>query len=189
MDLKSKHQSLAIILVLVCSILAGLSYTIYHLQFVGGGESVGSAPVFSQVDVPTSKEMHTMSKLKIKLKDLAVPNESIPGPVALEIFGYRRPGFDRTGISDNLDKSPEQLDYTLTFTFSSGSRRFCIIDGVFYPKGAVLPDNARIVQIEDHKVLIQKKEKRIWIPLEIPANIAEDQAIWRKPSKNTDVKG
>ena len=189
MDLKSKHQNLAVTLVLVCSILAGLSYAIYHFQSVSYSESIGSTPVLSQVNVPTSKEMHTMGQLKRKLKDLAAPKESIRGPVALEIFGYRRPGFNRTGANDASDESLEQLNYVLTFTFSSGSRRFCIIDGVFYPKGAILPDGARIVQIEAYRVLIRKKERQIWIPLEIPANIAEDQAISQKPSKKTDVRG
>jgi hypothetical protein len=167
----------------------GIGYTIYSFQSITNGESVGSAPIFSQVSVPTSQEMRTMGQLKVKFRDLSVPNESMPGPVALEIFGYRQPGYYSTETISASDESPEKLNYRLTFTFSSGSRRFCIIDGIFCPKGAILPDRARIVRIEAHKVLIQKKERQIWIPLEIPENIVKDQTITQKPSKKIDVGG
>jgi hypothetical protein len=189
MDLKSKHQSLAVIFMLLCSILASFGYAIYHFGFASDSGRVGSAPLLSQINVPTPRELHIMGQLKARLKDLAVPNESRLGPVLLEIFGYRRLEFNRTETSDALDESPEQLNYSLTFTFSSGSRRFCIIDGVFYPKGAILPDGAQIVRIKAHKVLIQKKEQKIWIPLELPANIADDQTISLESPQKRDVKG
>jgi hypothetical protein len=189
MALKPKHQSLTAAVILVISVAAGLTYAVYHFRSVGHDENIGSAPLFSQVRVPTAQEMNIMGQLKPKFSDLSVPSEPTPGPVALEIFGYRQPVFRSNEAGDAVDESSGPLTYTLTFTFSSGSRRFCIVNGNFYPQGARLPDGAQIVRIEAYQVLIRKKERQIWIPLEVPVNTVENQTLSPQPSKQSDRGG
>jgi hypothetical protein len=187
--LKPKHQSFAATVILIISVATGLTYAVYHLQSLDHDENNGAAPLFLQVSVPTAQEMNIMGQLKPKFRNLTVPRESISGPVALEIFGYREPMFKSNETGDAADESPRPLTYTLTFTFSAGSRRFCIVNGDFYPQGARLPDGAHIERIEAHKVLIRKKERQIWIPLEVPANMVKDRTKSPQLSKQSDMGG
>ena len=190
MALKPKHQSLAATVILIISVAAGLTYSIYRFRSASYDENIGSTPLLSQIGVPTVQEMNIMGQLKPKFKDLTTPRGSTPGSVALEIFGYRRSGFKPNEAGDVANESAGPFTYTLTFTFSSGSRRFCIVNGNFYPQGARLPDGAKIIQIEAYQVLIRKKERQIWIPLEVPINtVEEDQTISPQPSKQSDMGG
>lgn len=187
--MKPKHQSLAVVSVLLLSVIAAIGYSVYQFKFVGDDIAVASPPVFQKISVPTAREIQTMGELGPKFSDLVLPDESVPGPVALEIFGYRRFDHPLAARGEYAGRSSENPDYTLTFTFSAGRRRFCIIDGFFYPQGGLLPDGAKILRIDPYKVLVQKEAQRIWIPLAAPKNVADTQPVVNKLSKKAGAGG
>lgn len=183
--MKPKHQHLTAATVLILSVCTAIGYAIYRFQLSSPDIVVASPPKLSQISVPKQQDISAMRKLAPRFEELSYPNESTSEAVALEVFGYRRPGSVGSQTGGYQDEATERLDYALTFTFSSGSRRFCIIDGSFYPQGGLLPDGARIVRIDAHKVLVRKKERQVWIPLAAP----DVQTISKKPSEKTDAGG
>lgn len=181
--MKSKHQNLAAVSVLLLSAVAAFAYGIYRLKYVEDGVIIEPQPVFSQVSVPTAQEIRAMGELKQKFSELALPEDPISKPVAMEIFGYHRSDLFLSKSGEYVDVGADYTDYNLTFTFSAGRRRFCMIDGGFYSLGGRLPDGAEILQIDAHKVLVQKKERQIWVPLAAPDNITDSRTTLKRSSK------
>ncbi|MGD9211377.1 MAG: hypothetical protein PVI90_11400 [Desulfobacteraceae bacterium] len=185
MGIKQKHQGAMAICILMVSIFATLSFVGYSFWFIENNPIATKPIILPQISVPSSKEIRMMRQLLPKLETLSVPSGIITGAVALEPFGYRRPEVGVGQAGGKPGDLSEESNYTLTLTFSSGTRRFCIIDGAFYPKGGVLPDGARIAQIRPHKVLIRKKERQIWIPLSIPKYPKGMQTMSKKSTRGT----
>lgn len=181
--MKPKHQGFTALLVLCSGLLFASGNLGYRFYFQGEGHEPNIAPQTppTSISVPGPEEVRIMGTLAPKLVEVSIPSASPGGPVTLEPFGYQRPqaagGFSDRGSGE----SEESSTYALTFTFSSGARRFCVIDGLFYPQGGILPDGGRIVQIESHKVLVRKKESEIWIPLAAPDDQPEMQSMSHQP--------
>lgn len=173
--MKPKHQGLTATLILVLSLVIAIGYTGYSFQ--DGTKPIKNvAPVMPvNINVPDPQEIHLMRRLSSKLKALSFPTDSLLERASLEIFGDKRSVDEILTDADVKNGYSKNLEYDLTFTFSSGRRRFCIIDDVFYAQGETLPDGGKILQVEAHKVLIQKESKQVWIPLAISDAMIESQ--------------
>jgi hypothetical protein len=189
--MKPKHQGFAALLVL-CLGLSGaggfLGYR-YYAPTNGNEPMITPQASIAPISVPGPEEVRLMEKLTPKLAELSVPAAAIAEPVTLTLFGYQPPRIEGGDADEWSDESTEDLTYKLTFTFSSGPRRFCIIDGDFYPNGGTLPDGARIMQIESHKVLVRKKESETWIPLADPEHLPKMRSMSRKPQAKPEKGG
>jgi len=125
--------------------------------------------------VPPPAVIEEMEQLDARLPSLAHPPGSDAPGVSLTLFGYapiKRPKHDTQSKKVLL---PPEMNYSLSLAFSAGAAGFCVIDGVFYEEGAVLPDGAQVVTIEPHRVLVRRHEFKHWIPLARKAAAGDDE--------------
>jgi len=131
----------------------------------GAGPSV--APVetvrMAELDVPDPETLAAMAELGPRLEELSRPPSSAPKPADLKIFGYRLP--EPPPSRKTRREKPESVmpDLSLTFTFASGNRRFCLIEGRFCAEGALLPEGYKVLRIEVGRVLLEKGSVRAWL--------------------------
>lgn len=126
------------------------------------------APVampMTKIFVPTPEQMKKTKQLGLRMADLRFPHKTDQRPVTLTLFGHY-PLDPRDDVRDpaamtGLNAKP----LALTFTFASGKKRFCIIDGVFYQTGSRLPDNSQVARIESRRVLIKRDSETRWVQM------------------------
>ena len=89
----------------------------------------------------------------------------------LIMFGYQSNFESGQGSGQRYDPAtygrqitlPVEMNYSLTFAFSSGKERFCFVNSIFCSEGDSLPDGGRILKIESGRVLIEKRGFKKWI--------------------------
>ncbi len=186
--MKLKHRSLTAVIIMIGIVFISAGYVWYDIQS-DVNEIAYAAPMAPvQINVPGSDDVTSMRQLSSKLKAFSLPKELPSGPVPLELFGYHRPDQATASMAADDDAMSDKVSHLLTFTFSSGRRRYCIIDNAFYSLGETLPDGARIIQIDAHKVLIRKNELQFWIPLADPLDMAGNQSEAQSLSKKGDAE-
>ena len=165
--MKRKHHGLISIVIIVVVLIPTAIYAVYFLQVPVKGNTVHFMDTPSEFIVPDMTVMEEISKLESKMMALANPivPESVSDP-SIRFWHYSDQNNSRYRT---LDQRGENVDfkaaYTLTFTFTSGEKKFCIIDGSFYPQGADLPGGGKILKIESGKVWVKKGELTTWISL------------------------
>jgi hypothetical protein len=121
----------------------------------------------SEFIVPDMTVLKEISNIESKMMELANPIE--PASVSDQSIRFWHYSDQNNSRYKTLDQGGETVDfkatYALTFTFTSGEKKFCIIDGSFYPQGADLPDGGKILKIESGKVWVKKGELTTWILL------------------------
>jgi hypothetical protein len=163
--MKRKHQAL------VALILMGLSLGAVGLHaFQNLAEGEGVRPAFgwkapTSQPAPAPNIIREIEKLDMALSSLAHPLGSDPPGVNLALFGYEPIKTGEYAAQGSEMLLPPEMNYSLSLAFSAGTIGFCVINGVFYQKDSVLPDDAHIVRIEPHRVLVQKGEVLHWIPM------------------------
>jgi hypothetical protein len=108
--------------------------------------------------------MQEIGLLSKDIKRLAYPPAN-NRPVDLGLFGYRPSDQYGRAVPAGSQQRPNPFGYHVSLAFYSAKEQFCIIDGSFYRRGAVLPNEDRIVKIESRRVLIARKGVRQWIPV------------------------
>jgi len=163
--MKRKHQALVAFMVMA---LASGAVALHAIQTLAKGEGVrpafGWKPLMNG-SAPPPGVIKEIDRLDSQLPSLAHPPDSDPSGVNLTLFGYepiKKPRYQAQGRQRPV--SPE-MDYSLSLAFSAGTKGFCVIDGVFYEQGSVLPDGARIITVEPDRVLVNKHGLRRWIPV------------------------
>ena len=165
--MKRKHHGMISIVIIVVVLLPTAIYAVYSLQVPVKGNTVRLTGTSSEFIVPDITVMKEISKLERKMMALTNPIEpESDSDQSIRFWHYsdqNYSGFKTTQQGEA--KVNFKVAYDLTFTFSSGEKKFCIIDGSFYPQGADLPDGGKIIKIESGKVWVKKGELMTWISL------------------------
>lgn len=166
--MKAKHHGLFSISFILLAI--GISILYYatdswKLSDVSSGRSdFQPLPLFPE---PTPMELNTMDQLSPKIKTLINPPILQRIPSDLRLLGYVNPhSYTNRPVQKSRSTRDEKTDFLLSFTFSSGVKRFCILDDIFYQEGDLLPDSSRIVTIQTRKVLLEKNGIQNWINID-----------------------
>jgi len=165
--MKRKHHGLISIIIVAVVLLPTAIYAVYSLNVPIKGDTIGAKGTSSQNIVPDVTVIKEISKLEKKMTELAKPieMESVPDQT-IRFWQYsdqHSPHYKR--IHKKGEKANFEAIYALTFTFASGKKKFCIIDGSFYGQGADLPGGGKILKIESGKVKVKKGELMSWISL------------------------
>ncbi len=164
--MKRKHHGI-ISMVTIFSALAGAGfYCLHALDDAGNVGRIRLTKPIPDIPVPSAAVMQDLNILESKMPNLTRPVLADQRPVNLVPLGHA-PLFRKGNPSNG--GNPEKgtpLGYSLTFAFQSDRRRLCVIDGELYQEGAELPDSARILKIEPKRVLIKKKGRKNWLPLD-----------------------
>ena len=164
--MKRKYHGLISIVIIVVVLIPTAIYAVYSFQ---GAKTkpfrlTGTS---SEYTVPDMTVMKEISELERKMIELANPVEpESMSDQSIRFWHYSDNDYSRY---KTIDQGGEKVNltatYALTFTFASGEKKFCIIDGSFYPQGAELPDGGKILKIESGKVWVKKGELTTWISL------------------------
>jgi len=165
--MKRKHHGLISIVIIVVLLIPTAIYAVYFLQFPEKSNTVRLTGASSEFFVPDMTVMKEISELERKMTALANPIEpESMSDQSIRFWQYSDQHYPR---HKTIDQGGEKVNfkaaYALTFTFASGKKKFCIIDGSFYGQGADLPDGGKILKIESGKVWLKKGELTIWISL------------------------
>lgn len=165
--MKRKHHGMISMVIIILVLVPTAIYAVYSLQIPVKSNTIRITRNSSEFIVPDNTVMKEISKLEGKMMKLVDPvgSESISDQ-PIRFWNYSNQHYSR---SKSIDQGAEQVDlkaaYDLTFTFDSGDKKFCIIDGSFYPQGADLPNGEKILKIESGKVCVSKGETTTWISL------------------------
>jgi hypothetical protein len=175
--MKRKHHGIISIIIIVVVLIPTVIYAVYSLQVPLKGNTFHSPGTSSEFVVPDMTVMEEISKLEKKMAKLANPiePESLSGQ-PIRFWQYSDQHYPRYNSIDQREGNVNfKTAYALTFTFASGEKKFCIIDGSFYPQGADLPDGGKILKIESGKVWVKKGELTTRISLPVNAKWGEIQ--------------
>ncbi len=114
---------------------------------------------------PNEEVVARMMRLEPLLESLARPRMSQGKEVHLEAFGYRSVGQVSGHSKGRKMRLKRQLRHSISFAFCGGMKCFCVVDGTFYPEGAVLVRGGKILRILPRKVLIEEGRVRKWFPV------------------------
>jgi hypothetical protein len=158
--MKRKHHGMISIIIIAVLLIPTVIYAVYSLQIPLKGNTVRLTGVSSEYIVPDMTVMKEISKLEKKMAKLANPIElESLSDQPIRFWQYSDQHYPRyKTINQGGEKINFKTAYALTFTFASGEKKFCIIDGSFYPQGADLPDGGKILKIESGKVWVKKGE-------------------------------
>jgi hypothetical protein len=173
--MKRKHHGMISIIIIVVVLIPTAIYAVYSLQVPEKGNIVRLTGASSEFIVPDMTVMKEISKLETKMAKLASPIElESLSDQPIRFWQYSDQHYPRyKTIDQGREKVNFKTAYALTFTFASGEKKFCIIDGSFYPQGADLPDGGKILKVESGKVWVKKGELTTWISLPETANWGE----------------
>lgn len=165
--MKRKYHGLISIIIIVVILIPTAIYAVYSLQDPINVKSFHLTDGLSEYAVPDVVVMKEIPKLEKKMTALASPDNTEPvADQSIRFWQYSDQNYTRY---KTVDEEAQRIDlrtsYKLSFTFASGEKKFCIIDGSFYPQGAELPDGGKILKIETGKVWVKKGDLMSWISL------------------------
>jgi len=178
---KRKHYGILSVVLILLALTATVLYAINASYKIADEIRISRIKPFPSISVPDSSTIKEIEGLEERIVALGQPRRENISPVDLRLFGYQpmeRPKFTKRGRKVIL---PTRMNYSLTLAFSSGKKRFCVIDGAFYPEGSSLPDGGRIVRIEPNRVLVSKHRLEEWMPVrERIREIKKEKKVSRK---------
>ena len=165
--MKRKYHGLISMVIIVVVLIPTAIYAVYSLQDPIRDKPFRLTGPQSDYTVPDISVMREISKLERKMNEFIDKNEPdmvFDQPIRFwrysDQYNSRHKTIDQGGEKHNLAAT-----YALTFTFASGGKKYCIINGSFYPQGAELRDGGEIMKIESGKVWVKKGELTTWISL------------------------
>ena len=163
--MKRKYQGIVSVILIVLAVAAGVLYAVRASQQRADEIRISSIKPFPSISVPDPVTINKIEAMKERMVELVQLTTSRVQPVNLGFLGYEPTDVTEEVIEEREKFSPASMGYSLSLTFSSGTRRFCVIDGNFYAEGATLPDGATIVKVESNRVLINRDDGKEWIDL------------------------
>ena len=163
--MKRKHYGLLSVVLILLSLAATVFYAIKISHKMTEEIRISKIKPFPSLSVPDPITIKEIEGLEERVIGLARPKRSDLSPVNLSLFGYQPMKRPKVSTKSRKVFLPSHMDYSLSLAFSSGKKRFCVIDGAFYPEGASLPDGAKIVRIEPNRVLVSKHRRKEWVPV------------------------
>ena len=165
--MKKKHYGLFSISMIIIAMGASLIYLISNSWKMDDNSS--GSPGFKPLPLyaePSTIEMRTIDQLSPRMKTLTNPPARKPVPADLRLLGYVHHGSEKfQSRTKTRVKNSTQPDYLLSFTFSSGRKRFCILNNKFYQEGDQLPEGSQIVRIQTRRVLLDTNGLQYWISI------------------------
>lgn len=161
--MKRKHYGLLSVCLILLALTATVIYAIRISHKMAEEIRISRVKPFPSISVPDPVTVRRIDELEGRMVSLVYPRISDISQVDLLLFGYKpmqRTTFTKRGREVIL---PTKMSYSLTLAFSSGKKRFCVIDGNFYPEGSSLPDGGKIERIEANRVLVSKHRFKEWI--------------------------
>ena len=118
------------------------------------------------LEIPAPEVIKQMAELVHFMEglQLARPRKSLG--VDLSAFGEVKPGSRREFAE--APPSVKGFPHRVSFAFSAGNTGFCVIDGVFYKKGARTDSGVKILDVRADSVLLEKDGTSEWIPVILP---------------------
>lgn len=165
--MKRKFNGLIAIVILGTVLLPTAIYAIYSSQIPVGTYRTHLQAFISDFNVPETAAIKRLSVLEKELVNIAHPKASMSAlDHDIRFWRYSDQNYHRYASKNQMgEKIDTKTSYTLSFTFASDEKRFCIIDGAFYAQGAKLPDGGKILKIEPGRVRVKKGESAQWISL------------------------
>ncbi|MFH2058213.1 MAG: hypothetical protein ABIJ59_04870 [Pseudomonadota bacterium] len=168
--MKSKHQGLVNLIIFGVSIALMVVYGIYQAKLLKGSIQISSPAILPQINLPDPATLAYIDFLNQHLPDIARLNKN-SSQVDLRLFGFDSSTAPKEKTRPDTPYKTEAADsnsllsfsYNLTLCFASPKGSFCSIDGKLYKEKAILPDDAKILKIENNRVLILKRDKKEWI--------------------------
>jgi hypothetical protein len=162
-----KKQAGLISILMICAAVGAISA--YALKrFNETDQTIRFAAFKRSPDLilPSTEVMSEMQQLDKNMHVFAQPVGTDQTRVKLALFGFE----PRKKVKHQAAKMeitvPRDVDYTVTFAFSSGNDRFCLINGRFFTEGSKLADGGRVERIETSRVLIRKGDASRWVLLD-----------------------
>jgi len=125
--------------------------------------TAGEGDLFASVpEQPAEETLQRLTRIGSLLETLARPRVSQGEGLSLEAFGYRKAAQAPGPAKGQGVKEERERKHLVSFAFCGEERCFCVVDGVFYPQGAVLPGGGRIVEILPHGVSIEEASVKKW---------------------------
>jgi hypothetical protein len=169
--MKSKYQGLLTLGLIVPVLVATAVYALSDFWKTGENVSVYRMKPMPKINIPETSALREIDRLGKKLDSVAYPSGSQTALVDLTMFGHQSTqgigqesgqGFEPATYGRQITL-PVEMNYSLTFAFSSGKERFCFVNNIFSSEGDKLPDGGRILKIESGRVLIEKRGFKKWI--------------------------
>ena len=165
--MKRKYRGILAIGVAIATILG---VVLYAVNFSASNKSYAkrlNAPLLDASNLPEPNIIKQVHPLSREMPGLVFPKSPESGTVNLSLFGYRTekklPDMPEETQTDGKEAQPSKLEYSLSFAFSSGEKKYCIVDGKFYPEGADLPNGGKIEMIRSNCILVNRHGIGKWI--------------------------
>jgi hypothetical protein len=173
--MKRKYNGLIAIIIMGAVLLPTAIYAVYASQTTNGTGTARLTVFPSDFSVPDMADIKRLSSLENELVDIANPKTPMSTPDRdIRFWRYSDQNYHRyTTNGQGQEKIDPKTAHALTFTFASGEKRFCIIDGSFYTQGAELPGGGKVVKIEPGRVRVEKGKSAQWISLSETAKWGE----------------
>ena len=169
--MKKKYQGLLTIGLILLVLFATAVYTLSGFWKTGDKVSIYRMKPLPNINIPETSTLREIDRLGKKLRGIAYPSGTGAGSVDLIMFGYQSIQESGQGSGQRFEPAtygrqitlPVEMNYSLTFSFSSGKERFCIVNSIFCGEGDKLADGGRIIKIESGRVLIEKRGFKKWV--------------------------
>ena len=163
--MKTKYNGIACLLILTASLAMVVGYYLQAAADLSVYEKMYRFKPAKRVKIPTSREIKKIKILHLRISDLAYPEAQDTTPVNLELFNHLAKNESHSFSARSGPRKPDMVafNYDVTFAFHSDSGAYCVIDGKFYSNGSILPDGAKIIQVEHNRILIGKKGMSKWL--------------------------
>lgn len=161
--MKRKYYGLLSVALILLSLAATVLYAMKVSHRLAEEIRISRIKPFPSIPVPDPAAIKEIEALEERMIGLVRSRRSDLSPVNLSLFGYQPMDRPKVAARGREIVLPSHMDYSLTLAFSSGKKRFCVIDGAFYSEGASLTDGGKIVRIEPNRVLVSKHRLKEWI--------------------------
>jgi hypothetical protein len=178
--MKSRYLSMVCIALMLLLLAAGGWYTAGEHWRHPFQRPMQPLPPLPEIAVPDPGEMVLMNTLYQQIPQLQSMAATRQEPVDMALFGdaadkAQRQVQTRNAGPDAAVTGAYNPAYSLSYTFTSLSKKFCILDGKLYESGALLPDGSSIRDILPRKVLLAKDDKMKWIEVDRDRFVQETQ--------------
>ena len=167
--MKNKYHGLACLIIFGLSLVGILVYGIFLANKMAGSICIAKPITVPDINIPDKSTMAYIDFLTSRLTDLAALKKRNLN-VDLALFGFTPSlsGKDNAAMNDpdaNIPALSKEsvFSYALSLSFTSPKNNFCIIDNKLYKENGMLPDDGKILKIENDRVLIIKHDKKEWI--------------------------
>lgn len=120
------------------------------------------------IAVPPDAVLKEMERLQAMMKTLVIPPGPKAEPVDLHLFGYHPVAGSRQRSEAAFRPragTGSLAGYILTMALVSSKKRFCIVNGMMYNQGSLLPGGEKIVKIEPKRILVSHLQTDRWIEM------------------------